>query len=507
MKKRLLSLVLALALLAGCTPSGDGGGSSEPAASEGKDFVLGMETFTASLDPAKDYDGWYTVRYGIGETPVKLTDELSIEPWLLEDFANTDPTTWELTLKEGIKFSNGKDLTPEIFVANLERVGEINERASSLKEADYSIDGQVITVKTAQPSPTLINDLADPYASIIDTEEIDEAGTNVIGTGPFKIVDFTPDAEIKLEKNQDYWDGEVGLDTVTVTKILDKETGSMALQNGEINGFYELNPESYQIFDADENYTTSSLATSRVFAMYYNTDRLDDLNLRRAIHLAIDKESIADNLLNGMMTPTTGIFPSGTAYGDDHIDQEETDLDEAKKLLEEAGLVDTDGDGYVEKDGDMFELQIHYYKRLSLEEIATETQSALDRLGIRSHLNSHDNQEYFETGDYDLGFYAVVTAPTGDPEAYLRRITQEGGVENFNKFSDPEVDGLIDELSATFDPQERADLALEIQEKILAHHAHEFIGFNKLNSAAQAEFTNFTPHPTEYYILTKDIGL
>lgn len=509
MKKRILALCMVLFLLTACVPKGnqaDPGQEGGQEAPSNKVFTLGAEQFTSTLDPASEYWGWYTVRYGIGETLFRLNDKLEVEPWLAQSYENIDPNTWEITLREGLVFSDGTPVTGQVVADNLKRVGQMNERASSLKEATYQVEGNKIRIQTKETKAAFINDLVDPYACIIKIDSIkgDTADT-IIGTGPYVVEKFEPETEIALGPNKNYWDGTPKLDQVKVKKILDKETGAMALKNGEIDAFIELNAESYLSFQGDPEFVADSIPTSRAFAMYYNLDKLPDLNLRKAIHLAIDKETIAQDFLNGMVSPGDGMFPTNVAYGNKEIDTGAYNLEEAKKLLAESGYEDKDGNGYLEKDGKELDLDIHYYKRLALEDLGVELQASLEKLGIKSHITGHDSSDYLKDGQYDIGFYSVVTLPTGDPEAYLARITKEGGEENFNGFKDPEVDGLIQTMSQKVDQEERAKLALEIQKKVLGHYAHEYFGHNNLNLVRQKSAKGMVPHTSDYYQITVDI--
>lgn len=508
MKKRILTLCMGLLLLTACTPQTGGNevAEGEKEAPKEKVFVLGSEQFTTTLDPASEYWGWYTIRYGIGETLFRLNEDLELEPWLAESYENLDPTSWKITLKDNVVFSDGTPVTGQVVVDNLKRVGDMNDRALSLKEAKYTVEGNTITIQTKEPKAAFINDLVDPYASIIKIDSIvDGKADKIIGTGPYQVESFTAEKEIALTPNKNYWNGQPKLDRVQVKKIIDKETGSMALKNGEIDAFIELNPESYASFQDDENFMADSKSTSRAFAMYYNLEKLPDANLRKAIHLALDKESISKNLLKGMMSPTNGMFPDFMAYGNKNIKSEGYDLEGAKKLLQESGYKDTDGDGYLEKDGKTLDLDIHFYKRLALESLATELQATLDKIGIKSHLSSHDSSDYLKNGQYDIGFYSVVTSPTGDPEAYLTRISKEDGEENYNGFKDEKINGLIHELSKTVEVEKRAQLAIEIQQGILDQYAHEYFGFNNLNLVSKKEVKGMIAHPSDYYQVTADI--
>lgn len=511
MKKNFLVLCLSLLFLTACTPKTEGNADlgeekKVKSASSEKVFILGSEQFGDTLDPVLDYNGFYTVRYGLGETLFCLSKNSEIEPWLAESFENVDPKTWKITLKDNVVFSDGTPVTGQIVVDNLKRAGEKNERAFVFKEANYTVEGNVITIETKEPMAAFINELVDPYTSIIKLDDMEDGNTDkVIGTGPFAVESFITEKECLLVKNKNYWNGTPKLDKVQVKKILDKETGAMALKNGEINGFIELNPESYTSFQEDENFSADSISTSRIFFMYFNLEKLPDINLRKAIHLALDKESISKNLLKGMMTPSNGIFPDDVDYGNKFIKSQPFNLEEAKKLLEESGYKDTDGDGYLEKDGKALDLDIHYYRRLALEDLAIELQATLEKLGIKSHVTSHDSNEYLKNGQYEIGLASIIVAPNGDPESFLTRLSQEAGSENYNGFRNEKVDGLIKELSQTIEKEKRSKLAIEIQQNILDQHAHEIFGFNNLNLVTEKNVIGITPHPSDYYQITVDL--
>ena len=106
--RRLLSLLLTGVLLAGC---GGGTGNSSGGASDteqGKNIVIGTGQSCGTLDPLQSYDGWYAVRFGIGQTLTKLNDDFSVSGWLAEDYTvNEDNTVWTFTIRDDVAFSNG----------------------------------------------------------------------------------------------------------------------------------------------------------------------------------------------------------------------------------------------------------------------------------------------------------------------------------------------------------------------------------------------------------------
>lgn len=198
-----------------------------------------------------------------------------------------------------------------------------------------------------------MNYLSDPYGAIIDMDFGVTEDKNVAGTGPF-IATYVSDTEIQLEKNPDYWGKEVKMDKVNVKEIVDGDTLTMAMQSGEIDAAQGLPYASLSLFQDTETYKISSADTSRVFfaQMNYDTPALQEINVRKAIAMGIDKEGFTNNLLSGNGTPAVGVFPSNFSFGNQTVNASEYNPEEGKKLLAEAGWEDTDGNGYVDKNGE-----------------------------------------------------------------------------------------------------------------------------------------------------------
>lgn len=180
-----------MAAVTACSVFISGCGDDKKAAADKIVRVAGtVSVSSSSMDPAKGWDGWYIVRYGVGETLFKVGDGLKIEPWLAEKFEKIDDLTWKITLKKNVTFSNGEAMTPQKVIDSLKRAGDMNERAGFLKTAVYTVDGDAVVIKTEKPRLTLINDLADPYATIIDVANTKDFEKAPIGTGPFVMASY-----------------------------------------------------------------------------------------------------------------------------------------------------------------------------------------------------------------------------------------------------------------------------------------------------------------------------
>lgn len=516
MKKALslfLSAGLFLGMLSGCSNNTVDSqnatqATGETAEQSSKTFVFASTQPTVSMDPANGYSGWYTVRYGVGETLFKLDESLQPQPWLAESYENTGELTWTIQIKEGITFQNGKALTADAVKACLERTLELNDRAPTLLMIEsLEADGQTLTITTSVPNPTLLNGLCDASSCIIDVEE-EASDMQVTGTGPYIIQSFTPKSQCVLLPYDGYWNGTPKLSQATFKGITDGDTMTMALQSGEVDATEGLPYSSHSLFASDSNYKISSSPTSRVFMLYYNYDSpfMSNANVRKAISMCVDKQTYSSVLLYGAGTPTTGVFPATLPYGGEQVTDVSFDLEGAKALLELEGYVDTDGDGIREKDGQKLSLSLlTYSSRVELPIISEALQAQLREIGMELSIEiSESIDERLHEGNFDIATYAYITAPTGDPFAYLSYVFQTDGVSNYGNFSNADVDALIEELKIEFDTSRRAELAVQIQQKVLDENAFCFITHLNMAFVMKANVTGLEIDATDYYQLNVD---
>lgn len=506
--KRLVAILCAFIMtvisLSGCGSSGSTSSASEETYK--KDVVLGLaQLANYKWDPHIDWNGWYTVRYGLTETLFKITDDFQIEPWLADSYENVDNYTWKIKLKDGITFSTGKTVTGDDVVANLKRAAQINSRASFLVDAEYTVDGNTVTIKTQSACATFINNLADPYSSIIDLDGVTDVTQEIkmpVGTGPYALQEVVTDDYAKFAKNSNYWDGEPQMDTLTVKYIADMDTLAMALQSGEIDLAYDVSKDGVALFSSDSKYTVKTAENCRPYMIYMNCSTLS-ADVRKAINQAVDKNSICNYLLAGTTTAAIGPFSSKMAYSSG-LTQTEYNVDACKATLSAAGYTDTDGDGFVDKDGKKLTIRLMLYARLSQQAIATEMQAELKKAGINCEVTVSDNRNYLTTGDFDLGMYTVATAPVGDSEAFFSTYVKTGASANYGKYSQDEIDSLITTLKGTFNTSDRISLTKQIEQKMLNDNAYMFIGMVNLSMVAVSGAENFQNAPCEYYYITKD---
>ena len=485
-------------------------------------IVFGTSQTCYSLDPTASYDSWYALRYGVGQTLTKFDDQLSTKPWLITDdySMDSDNLTWHFVIRDDVTFSNGNKLTAEGVKTSIERVFKESDRASSFFALDsIHADGQKLTIKTKTPCANMLGMLADPLFVIIDTsvDNSEIADKGPICTGPFVFKSFDVTSyECVVEKNENYWGEKAKLDKVTFKMFDDATTQSYALQNGEVDAAYNVGMTEIDNYRNNKDYTVSECAGGRTDYGFMNQNGvLKDKSLREAVLRSLDKKSYCESLLNNAFVPGLAPLSSASVYSEGITDPYTYNIEEAVKLLDEAGYKDVDGDGYRDDlDGKPMELTyVTYSTRPELKNLAEAFQNTLDKnLKIKVKLNITDSDTCYkllEAGDYDIWAFNNNSLSTGDPEnffsGYLTKRTKEN--QNYNTFgyNSKEFNSLITELSSTFDTDKRLEIIKKAEQVLVNDATAIYYCDPVMNIVSKSSVTGFESTPADYYWLTENI--
>ncbi|MDL2258416.1 ABC transporter substrate-binding protein [Eubacteriales bacterium OttesenSCG-928-K08] len=484
-------------------------GSSAPEVTAGTTALGGtlktVETFMyPSLDPVKDYYSWHSQKYGLTESLFRLTDDIEVVPWLAEglDIADNVAT---LTLKDGVCFSNGNPLTADMVKRNMLRLAENNKRFYYLNDFQLDVTDEktlVITMPTALP--TLRNELANPEFCMIDLDNSTDIDNNPICTGPFKVETFVPEGDLTLVRNENYWDGDVILDSVTFYAMSDEQSKLMAMQNGEIDAYDNITATDIEIYSTDPAaYQLFSVAMQARCYMFMNPDRLD-ASIREAITLVIDRETIAA-FMGGVLTPTYGAFNDDTAYGKSQ--QPQMNLEAAKAVMEAGGYTLNASNVY-EKDGKAIPtIGLYCYAARNIDKIAVLILEQLSNFGIPCEIKLVEDPDgtYMTDPSYefDICFYRMTTDKTGDPMPFIEGVVMSGSYQDITGYGNAEADAKIEELRFTVDPAKRAEIANDIMKDYYAANVFVSLLCYNRNIVMATGVSNFSEaNPYEYYGVT-----
>lgn len=411
---------------------------TEQDAAAGSSMTFGIQNYSGGgLDPASEINcAWNLSRYGVGECLFKFDDSMNVVNTLCDEYTvNDEHTEWVFHIRDGVKFSDGCDLTPEAVKASFERLFEAGESGSSApevyleKEAELIADNEkgTLTIKTTQPYVDLTKNLAYPVMAIVDVEHTTDYDHGVIGTGPYVATNFREEVGYTMIANENYWDGEVPFETVELLYMGDASAKAMALQSGQLDLAENVtNINDLNTLREDPNFTVTIASSVRTGLAHMNVSEgrlLSNKTLREAVQMALDDETMCSVTVGGLYTSGYSVLPSNLDYGYENLtDPYSYNQEAAIQLLDEAGIVDTNGDGIRELDGE--EVVLHYvtYENRCLDDFAEAIQQQLAEIGIGVDLEIGDSArqwDSYQSGDFDLNGSNWTTVGTGDPTEYL----------------------------------------------------------------------------------------
>jgi len=458
----------------GTTQAADGGtvGTSPPDTGGGDETAGGTLIAAQGAEPDR-LDPHLTSAYAsfqilenVYDTLVQPGDDLTMEPALAESWdISDDQLTWTFHLREGVKFHNGRDLTADDVVYSFERImdpetGAANAYRFESVESVDAVDERTVEIRLTRPTPNLLVNIGGFKGMAIVPREIVEDGTidtHPIGTGPFRFVSSSPDQGILLERNPDYWqEGLPRLEQIRFVQIPDPTVKLTNLRTGEVHWVDSVPPQELEALAGDD-----SIALERVpggdyhyFALNHAREPFDDVRVRRAIAMAIDREEIAEAAQFGAATANQTAIPEGNFWHHDYAPFTPGDIDGAQALLDEAGVSD---------------LTISFMVSSEFPETVTQAQviaSQLEPLGITVEIDDVDFSTWLDRqGQGDFDAFMLSWIGNIDPDDfYYAQHHSEGGF-NFQGYSNPEVDDLLDQARVETDQEARKalyDQAVEI---------------------------------------------
>ena len=347
------TIAIAAIALTGCAGGGDDAGTSDSGRAD-------RLTLTAIIGPTS-YDIGQGAEYGnrspffqaVFDTLLQKNGEGEIEPWLATDWEyNEDNTVLTVTLRDDVEFTDGTPLDAEAVVASLERFrdGTAPQAATLAGKEFAAVDATTVTITQPAPDPSLVNllSIAPGLIQAPSTFDDPDSATEPIGSGPYMLdtAASVTGTTYVYTANPDYWNPDVvKYDNLTINVIEDPTATLNALKAGEANGAKIVNndtiPEieaSGWTIEANELDFQGLLLFDRAGTM---APELADVNVRKAINMAFDREALLEALQAGYGTVTEQVFPTTSVGYDEALDSTyEYDPEGAKELLAEAGYPD-----------------------------------------------------------------------------------------------------------------------------------------------------------------------
>ena len=439
------------------------------AQTRGGTLVAAWEQEPVGLDPhIVSARSSYQVLENVIDTLITLDAEQNLVPSLAHTWTVADDglsVTFEL--REGVRFSNGKELSAEHVVAVFERLidpetGSGNAyRMAGVTSIDAP-DALTVVLTLDAPNPSLLGHLASSNPlGVFDPAGVEDGTINTrpIGTGPFMITDYQPGTRVLLERNPYYWDeGLPYLDAVDIRIIGDETVRRTALVTGDIDWAFSVPPQAVDELDARDDVVIDSIAAGAYYYIGVNMMEgpLADVRVRQAISYAINRDNIAAAAEFGNAAVTQDPIPSTSAW-DFSYTPYSYDPERARALLAEAGYPDG------------FELEIMPNSVMDNTVRAAQViQADLAAVGIRSSIRALEWAEWLqEQGEGNYDTYVCSWNGLVDPDDFYYAQHRTGEVFNFTGYSNPSVDELLDEARMVTEFDKRRVLYEEINRQIV----------------------------------------
>jgi peptide/nickel transport system substrate-binding protein len=469
--------------------------ASPAAAQDG--LRIGVEAGPTSLDPhfASLITNIAFSRH-VFQPLMEQDQRQDLRPAIATAIRAVDATTWEVTLDPRARFHDGQPVTAEDIAFTIARAGDVPNSPSSFRYATRPITGvealdpTTIRIRTAQPTPLLPNFLA--LVMIVSKRHGEGAGTAdynsgraMIGTGPFRHVSWQPGSPVVMERNPGFHGTAPAFARVEFRPIANAGARVAALQAGDVDLIEIVPPDHFARFKADAaRFATAESASNRLIFLTLDSDREDspfvrgkdgsrianplrDARVRRALSLAINREALVSRVLQGQALAAGDLGPPGYFGTSPDLTPPPFDLDAARRLLAEAGWPQG------------FSVQVNgpNDRFVNDEQVVQGIAQMWTRLGLTANVETRTRSVWLSEAA-QLRYSVNLAGFSPNPEVLGMLETQIHswdtrlglGTANRGRFSNAEVDALIQRARTTLDDAERRALTQQATRLALREH-------------------------------------
>lgn len=510
MKKRILPLLLTAAMVAGLAGCGSSAAKETTAASDNnqttaesteagsttgeKILKVQVGPDPETVDPALNsaIDGGNMILHAF-EGLLTLDENGQLKEGQAESWETSeDGLTWTFHLRDGLKWSDGTDLTAKDFVYSWQRVCDPNVAApyaetvlGMVKGYDEAVAGDITKLDVQAPDEkTVVVNLAHPcsyfgeLAAFATLNPVQQATVEAngdawatsadtyISNGPFMMTEWVPGSHITFSKNPNYWNAEaIKLDKLEFELIEDSNAAYSAYTSGEVDMIKDVPTEEIPSLQGNDDFHVEPIIGTYYVSLNLQKEYFQDARVRKALSLAIDRNYVANTLMQGTYSPASSIvgpgwldtdgssFAENANGGTPYIDNDNFDanLEEAKKLLEEAGY--PNGEGFPQIEYTTNDAGYH-------KVVAEYLQQAWAAIGIDLKVNIVEWASFTpmrRNGEFDVARNGWVGDYT-DPSNILELFCTTNG-NNDGKYTNADFDAAIEDSRVTTDAATRsADL-------------------------------------------------
>ncbi len=501
MKKKVIAALLTAAL---AVSSICGMAMTVSAAEDGgKELSVQVGPNPETLDPALNsaVDGGNMILH-IFECLLTVDENGEIAPGQAESWdVSEDGLTWTFHLRDGLKWSDGSDLTAGDFVYSWQRVCDPEVAApyadtvlGMVKGFDEAIEGNLEALAvTAEDDKTLVVELSnacsyfDSLAAFATLSPVQQATVEAngdawavdpstfISNGPFMITEWVPSSYILTEKNPNYWNADaIKLGSIRWNLIEDANAAYSAYQNGEVLFIKDVPTEDIPSLEGNEEFHVDPIIGTYYISYNTQVEPLDNPKVREALNLAIDRDYVANTLMQGTYSPAVNFMGPGwkDPAGGDFMEKANggeaylplnADIEGAKAALEEAGYPEGEG------------LPVLHYMTNDAgyhKVVAEYLQDAWGQIGVTLEVEIVEWSSFTPTrrnGEYEIARNGWV-GDYSDPSNMIELLYSQNG-NNDGKFNNADFDAAIELSRSTLDNEERSAALHNAEDIMMAESA------------------------------------
>lgn len=433
----------------------------------------------------------------IYEPLVRLDADLNVVPAVAESWSfSDDGLTLTFKLDPNAKFSDGTQVTAEDVKASFERLLDEATAAAahsnflSISDIDAPDPATVVFTLSQQDAPILVA-MATINAAVLPAKIIADGSvaTTTLGSGPFVLDQWNPNASEVLSVNADWAGGDIAYDGINISVLPDETAILASLRAGQTDFALLNDPLVATLVPNEPNVQLNAIPGLAYNVLQLNPSRppMDNLQVRQAISCAVDRQDVLDTALVGEGKVTGPLTMPAYASDPSTLFCYEQDLEKAKALMAEAGV-----DGFTAK-----VIAATGEPPVASAE-AQVLQSQLAEIGITLEIELMELNVYVDrwlAGDFDM----AVAQNGGRPDPYPmynRYFTKDGNLVNVSNFTDDEIDSLLQQGRVETDPEKRREIFAQFEQRLTELSPWIWLSASNIYTAQRDNVSGFVSSPT-----------
>ncbi|WP_134500062.1 ABC transporter substrate-binding protein [Microvirga pakistanensis] len=476
------------------------------AAASAQVLEIGADNGPTGLDPhlITAFPSVMVVSGNIYEGLTAVDKDLKIIPSLAESWTvSDDGKTYTFKLRPGVTFHDGSPMEAADVVASVKRLlskdmaSPLASRLSAVESAN-AVDPQNVELKLKEPSAALLSSLSTiaivPRAMETNKDALQK---NPVGTGPFKFREWQPNGYILLTRNEAYWDkGLPKLSGLKFNIVPESATRQVGLTNGQYALLPHIDAATALQLKGKPNVKLAETMDLAYTLIGLNVSKppFDNPKVREAVNYALNRQEIVDAALFGAGVPGGPLSPALKSWA---LDVKEFgcyahDPAKAQALLKEAGVTMP------------VAVSMKVLPRQDIKDIAQVVQEQLNKAGFKVELINQEQGQFIQdwrNSNFDM--FASINAGQPDPDEYFYRTFRTGGSTNVFKYSDAEIDTLLDKARALPDQAERKKAYDQVQRKLACTGPVAHLTYGTLFSAMNDKLKGYDVMPNRSLMLLR----